>query len=56
MISPARGSGGPKSATFRTADVVGLDTFAHVVKTMEDGLPQDPWHALSSAPRPGSRS
>ena len=26
--------GRPRSATFRTADVVGLDTFAHVVNTM----------------------
>ena len=42
--------GRPKSATFRTADVVGLDTFAHVVKTMQDGLPQDPWHGLFKAP------
>ena len=42
--------GRPKSATFRTADVVGLDTFAHVVKTMQDGLPQDPWHDLFQAP------
>ena len=38
--------GRPKSATFRTADVVGLDTFAHVVKTMADALPDDPWHRL----------
>ncbi|NLR75469.1 3-hydroxyacyl-CoA dehydrogenase/enoyl-CoA hydratase family protein [Leeia aquatica] len=36
--------GRAKSATFRTADVVGLDTFAHVVKTMKDSLPNDPWH------------
>ncbi|MGH8303652.1 MAG: 3-hydroxyacyl-CoA dehydrogenase/enoyl-CoA hydratase family protein [Steroidobacteraceae bacterium] len=42
--------GRPKSATFRTADVVGLDTFAHVVKTMQEGLPQDPWHALFRSP------
>ena len=42
--------GRPKSATFRTADVVGLDTFAHVVKTMQDGLPQDPWHGLFQSP------
>ncbi|VEB43477.1 Uncharacterised protein [Chromobacterium violaceum] len=26
--------------------MVGLDTFAHVVKTMQDTLPQDPWHSL----------
>ena len=42
--------GRPKSATFRTADVVGLDTFAHVVKTMQEGLPQDPWHGLFRSP------
>ncbi|WP_054286040.1 3-hydroxyacyl-CoA dehydrogenase/enoyl-CoA hydratase family protein [Gulbenkiania mobilis] len=42
--------GRPKSATFRTADVVGLDTFAHVVKTMEDTLPHDPWHAYFKSP------
>ncbi|SMF39117.1 3-hydroxyacyl-CoA dehydrogenase/enoyl-CoA hydratase family protein [Pseudogulbenkiania subflava] len=42
--------GRPKSATFRTADVVGLDTFAHVVKTMQDTLPNDPWHALFKSP------
>ncbi|MHB8815004.1 MAG: 3-hydroxyacyl-CoA dehydrogenase/enoyl-CoA hydratase family protein [Steroidobacteraceae bacterium] len=42
--------GRPKSATFRTADVVGLDTFAHVVRTMQDGLRQDPWHGLFQSP------
>ncbi|GGY17321.1 3-hydroxyacyl-CoA dehydrogenase [Paludibacterium paludis] len=42
--------GRPKSATFRTADVVGLDTFAHVVKTMQDTLPEDPWHSLYKSP------
>ena len=42
--------GRPKSATFRTADVVGLDTFAHVVKTMQDTLPEDPWHPLFKTP------
>lgn len=42
--------GRPKSATFRTADVVGLDTFAHVVKTMQDTLPNDPWHPLFKSP------
>jgi len=42
--------GRPKSATFRTADVVGLDTFAHVVKTMHDTLPEDPWHGLFQSP------
>src|SRR5262245_21703280 len=36
--------GRPKSATFRTADVVGLDTFAHVVGSMKETLPNDTWH------------
>ncbi len=36
--------GRPKSATFRTADVVGLDTLAHTINTMKNGLPDDPWH------------
>ena len=42
--------GRPKSATFRTADVVGLDTFAHVVQTMADTLPDDPWHQYYASP------
>jgi len=42
--------GRPKSATFRTADVVGIDTFAHVVKTMADTLPDDPWHRFYQTP------
>lgn len=37
--------GRPKSATFRTMDVVGLDTMLHVVKTMQEQLNDDPWHA-----------
>ncbi|MCW5622486.1 MAG: 3-hydroxyacyl-CoA dehydrogenase family protein, partial [Burkholderiales bacterium] len=36
--------GRPRSATYRTADLVGLDTLAHVVDTMRQGLPGDPWH------------
>ena len=42
--------GRPKSATYRTADVVGLDTLAHVIKTMQDTLPDDPWHAYYAVP------
>jgi 3-hydroxyacyl-CoA dehydrogenase len=42
--------GRPKSATYRTADVVGLDTMAHVIKTMADTLPNDPWHSFFQAP------
>jgi len=43
--------GRPKSATYRTSDVVGLDTMAHVIKTMADTLPDDPWHAYFRSPR-----
>ncbi|MEZ5463109.1 3-hydroxyacyl-CoA dehydrogenase/enoyl-CoA hydratase family protein [Dokdonella sp.] len=42
--------GRPKSATYRTSDVVGLDTMAHVIKTMDDTLPNDPWHKYYKAP------
>jgi len=42
--------GRPKSATYRTSDVVGLDTMAHVIKTMADTLPNDPWHAHFKTP------
>ncbi len=42
--------GRPKSATYRTSDVVGLDTMAHVIKTMGDTLPDDPWHQYFKAP------
>jgi 3-hydroxyacyl-CoA dehydrogenase len=42
--------GRPKSATFRTMDVVGLDTMAHVVKTMQDSLTEDPWHEFFQVP------
>jgi 3-hydroxyacyl-CoA dehydrogenase len=42
--------GRPKSATYRTADVVGLDTLAHVIGTMQATLPEDPWHKFYAAP------
>ncbi len=42
--------GRPKSATYRTADVVGLDTLAHVVTTMQETLPDDPWHRYYELP------
>ncbi len=42
--------GRPKSATYRTSDVVGLDTMAHVIKTMADTLPDDPWHGYFQSP------
>ncbi|MBV7435457.1 3-hydroxyacyl-CoA dehydrogenase/enoyl-CoA hydratase family protein [Cardiobacteriaceae bacterium TAE3-ERU3] len=42
--------GRPKSATFRTADVVGLDTLAHVVHTKQERLQDDPWHKHYTLP------
>jgi len=42
--------GRPKSATYRTADVVGLDTLAHVISTMKETLPEDPWHKYFEPP------
>ena len=35
--------GRPGSATFRTMDVVGLDTFAHVARNTYDRAPNDPY-------------
>ncbi len=35
--------GRASSGTFRTADVVGLDTMAHVIKTLQDNLKDDPF-------------
>ena len=43
--------GRPKSATYRTSDVVGLDTMGHVIKTMADTLPDDPWHEYFKSPK-----
>ena len=34
--------GRPKTATFRTFDLVGLDVFAHVVRNLHENLPDDP--------------
>lgn len=42
--------GRPKSATYRTADVVGLDTLAHVIRTLQENATEDPWHAYFKAP------
>lgn len=42
--------GRPKSATFRTMDVVGLDTMQHVVHTMQEQLKDDPWHSSFKLP------
>ncbi|QOC21627.1 3-hydroxyacyl-CoA dehydrogenase/enoyl-CoA hydratase family protein [Wenzhouxiangella sp. AB-CW3] len=48
LTGPAIGR--PKSATFRLADVVGLDTMANVIRTMDAKLEDDPWHAWFQAP------
>ncbi|MEO6929149.1 MAG: 3-hydroxyacyl-CoA dehydrogenase/enoyl-CoA hydratase family protein [Casimicrobiaceae bacterium] len=48
LTGPAIGR--PKSASFRTVDVVGLDITAHVIATMRDALPDDPWHASFTEP------
>lgn len=42
--------GRASSGTFRTADVVGLDTMGHVIKTMQDYLPNDPFAAIYKTP------
>ena len=46
--------GRASSGTFRTADVVGLDTMAHVIRTMQEQLGpdrgQDPFHASFATP------
>jgi 3-hydroxyacyl-CoA dehydrogenase len=42
--------GRASSGTFRTADVVGLDTLAHVVRTMQQTLPDDPFAAAYATP------
>ncbi len=42
--------GRPKSATFRTTDVVGLDTMIKVAKGLHDNLPEDKAHDLFRLP------
>ena len=42
--------GRASSGTFRTADVVGLDTMAHVIKTLQDNLQGDPFFASYATP------
>lgn len=42
--------GRPKSATFRTVDVVGLDTLAHVSNGLYEGVPDDEAHELFKLP------
>ncbi|MBC9811412.1 3-hydroxyacyl-CoA dehydrogenase/enoyl-CoA hydratase family protein [Crocinitomicaceae bacterium CZZ-1] len=42
--------GRPKSATFRTCDVVGLDTLVHVANGLKDNCPNDEERALFELP------
>ena len=42
--------GRPKSATFRTVDVVGLDTLVHVANGIADNCPKDERHDLFKLP------
>ena len=42
--------GRPKSATFRTVDVVGLDTLVHVANGIYDNCPNDESHELFKLP------
>jgi 3-hydroxyacyl-CoA dehydrogenase len=48
MTGPAVGR--PKSATFRTFDLVGLDVFTHVIKNLHEALPEDPEREVFRAP------
>jgi 3-hydroxyacyl-CoA dehydrogenase len=42
--------GRPKSATFRTVDIVGLDTLVHVANGLYEGVPNDEAHDLFKLP------
>ncbi len=42
--------GRPKSATFRTVDVVGLDTLVHVANGISENCPKDERHELFALP------
>ncbi|MGH2486783.1 MAG: 3-hydroxyacyl-CoA dehydrogenase family protein, partial [Ktedonobacterales bacterium] len=43
--------GHPKSATFRTADLAGVDTSLHVADNLYENLPNDPQRELFKMPR-----
>jgi len=43
--------GRPKSATFRTFDLVGLDVFSHVIKNLYQNLPEDEEREIFAAPQ-----
>src|SRR5436853_4723204 len=46
----AQAVGRPKTATFRTFDLVGLDVFGHVVKNLYEALPEDEERETFRAP------
>jgi 3-hydroxyacyl-CoA dehydrogenase len=48
LTGPAMGL--PKSATFRTLDIVGLDILAHVVRNLREALPEDERRDLFRVP------
>jgi 3-hydroxyacyl-CoA dehydrogenase len=48
LTGPAIGRA--KSATYRTADIVGLDTMGHVLNGSALSLPQDPWRSYYRTP------
>jgi 3-hydroxyacyl-CoA dehydrogenase len=48
ITGPAAGR--PKTATFRTFDLVGLDVLAHVVKNLHENLPDDPEREIFAIP------
>src|SRR5438552_5232259 len=48
LTGPAIGRA--RSATYRTSDVVGRDTMAHVIRTMQDNLKDDPFYPVYETP------
>ncbi|HXA78302.1 MAG TPA: 3-hydroxyacyl-CoA dehydrogenase/enoyl-CoA hydratase family protein [Candidatus Acidoferrales bacterium] len=42
--------GWPKSATYRTADIVGLDVLVHVIRNIYDSIPDDESRAMFRVP------
>jgi 3-hydroxyacyl-CoA dehydrogenase len=49
LTGPALGR--PRSATFRTADIVGIDVLAHVVRNLYENLPGDESRELFRVPK-----
>ncbi|MGH9958912.1 MAG: 3-hydroxyacyl-CoA dehydrogenase family protein, partial [Pyrinomonadaceae bacterium] len=48
LTGPAVGR--PKTATFRTFDLVGLDVFSHVIRNLYEALPEDEEREMFAAP------